>query len=139
MDSKGLFSSRADLSTDSLEAQASSKDSRIPDILAITRYLQMETEHPVYTSEKPLGRLTNGIIPTSGGGYVYRKEDSAVEVPVSSGYRVEQRRGPRHEADRGVRIAGGRVGEVIAADSDQFSTSEGSTLPLAYWPHFGGT
>ena len=70
---------------------------------------------------------------------MYRKEDSAVEVPVSSGHRVEQRRGPRHEADGGVGIAGGRVGEVIAADSDQFSTSEGSTLPLAYWPHFGGT
>ena len=81
--------------------------------------------------------MRNRIVPTSRRGHLDLREDSAVEAPASSVNRVEQRRGARHETDGGVRIAGGRVGEAVGLDTDQFSTSKSSTLPPPYSSHFG--
>ena len=47
------------------------------------------------------------------------------------GFRV-----PRHEADAGVRLAGGRVGEGPVAD-DFDASEDGSTLQPPYSSHFG--
>ena len=69
------------------------------------------------------------MVSMSGGSHLDRQEYCIVEAPVV------QRSGRRYEMDGGVRIAGGpvRMGDTVAvADSNRFSTSEGSTLPPPY-------
>lgn len=63
----------------------------------------------------------------------------ATEEYASSKDGIEHRQVPLHEADGGVRLAGGRVGEDLAGDFDQRSASDGSTLPPPYSSHFGDT
>ena len=130
-------------STDSLAARVSSADSNlkstVPDPLLITPYPQLESAHPQFTPEKSFGRPGEGrVVPTSP---VHRLEDSpVVEASVPSGHGVEQRRLRRYETDGGVRMAGGRAGEVVAVEDDRYTLrSEGSTLPPPYSSHFGET
>ena len=113
-------------------------DSVVPDPLVITPYPQLESGRPQFTPEKSFGTMGNGrIVPTSP---VRRLEDSPVEASVPSGRGVEQRRAPRYETDGGVRVAGGRAGEVVAVEDDRYTLrSEGSTLPPPYSSHFGET
>ena len=113
--------------------------STVPDPLLITPYPQLESGHPPFAPEKPLGRLENRrVVPTSP---VHRLEDSpVVEASVPSGNGVEQRRLRRYETDGRVRVAGGRAGEVVAVEDDRYTLrSEGSTLPPPYSSHFGET
>ena len=73
------------------------------------------------------------------GTSVFELESPRVEISVPSlVHAVERRRSPRYEVDGGVRLAGGRVGEVLADDLDQDSTVGGSTFPPPYSSHFGG-
>ena len=51
---------------------------------------------------------------------------------------IDRRRSARYEVDGGVRLAGGRVGEVVMDDLDRESTVGGSTFPPPYSSHFGG-
>lgn len=48
----------------------------------------------------------------------------------------DQRRRVRRAMDGGVRMAGGRIGERVADDFDQYSMSDGSILPPSYSSHF---
>ncbi len=88
----------------------------------------VELRHRVVLT--PDGRMANGLA------------DAVVGIPMSSGSGSlsSHHRGSRHETDGGVRLAGGRAGEVppVAddSDSDQHSTSDGSSLPPPYSPHF---
>lgn len=43
-----------------------------------------------------------------------------------------QTRGRRHATDGGVRLAGGMLGARVEDDIDQYSISDGSTLPPSY-------
>ena len=111
--------------------------SMVPDLPLITPYPHLESDHHLFTPEKSLGRPGDGrVVPTSPV-HMHRLEDSLVEAAIPSSYGVEQSSVPRYEADGGVRMVGGRVGEVVAVNSDQLSTSEGSTLPPPYSSHFG--
>ncbi len=56
------------------------------------------------------------------------------EEMASSDPDAEYRRIRRHETDGGVRLAGGRAQE---AAFDQYSMSDGSTLPPPYSSDFG--
>ena len=114
-------------------ARVSSMDSKstVTDALLITPYPQLESDHPIFTPEKPLGRLGNGRgIPTSPA---HRLEDSPVEAITSSSHGVEQRTVSRYETDGGVTVAGGRVGEVVTVEYRRYTLmSEDSTLPPPY-------
>ena len=69
------------------------------------------------------------MVSMSGRSHLDWQEDCIIEAPVG------QRSGRQYETDGGVRIAGGpvRMGDmVVVADSNRFSTSEGSTLPPPY-------
>ena len=121
---------------------------------SIPRYLADELPHTDRenvsghaTSEKRLLELAqlrsrDGTATASGGRNVDEHSDihvaETLEEPVASSRRVEHRRNPRHETDGGVRLAGGRLGEVDADELDQdgMSESEGSTLPPPYSSHF---
>ncbi|PIL28533.1 hypothetical protein GSI_08571 [Ganoderma sinense ZZ0214-1] len=64
--------------------------------------------------------------------------DAMAEETVLCENYAEHRRERRRETDAGARLAGGRAGEIaILEDLDQYSVSEGSTLPPAYSSHFG--
>ena len=65
-------------------------------------------------------------------GEVQNQVHIATGHPMSFNQGAGHRRGPRYETDGGVRLAGGRMGETIAEDFDQYSVSEGSTLPPPY-------
>ena len=66
---------------------------------------------------------------------------ATVEAIVSSEHAAENRGGAPYETDGGVRLAGGRVGEVgRTEDFDQRSLMlpvDGSTLPPPYSSDFG--
>ncbi|KAM5545088.1 hypothetical protein V8D89_001199 [Ganoderma adspersum] len=73
------------------------------------------------------------------GANTDESERPIVETLVPSPiYVVERLRSRRYEVDGGVRLAGGRVGEVLADDLDRDSTAGGSTFPPPYSSYFGG-
>ncbi|KAM5546283.1 hypothetical protein V8D89_000409 [Ganoderma adspersum] len=77
--------------------------------------------------------------PSDSGASTDDSESPIVGTPVPPPiYIVERRRSQRYEVDGGVRLAGGRVGEVLVDDLVQGSTADGSTLPPPYSSHFGG-
>ncbi|KAM5546325.1 hypothetical protein V8D89_000451, partial [Ganoderma adspersum] len=99
------------------------------------------TEKRLLESTQSRGR--NRAITTSGGRGVDEHPlaethaAATVEDTVSSGRGIGRHRDPRHEMDGGVRLAGGRLGEVAVDDLDQDGMSESSTLPPPYSSHFG--
>ncbi len=69
-----------------------------------------------------------------------RLENATVEMSIFSGHGVESRRVTviRHETDGGVRLAGGRAGEVVEDSFDRYSAVV-SILPPPYSPQFEET
>ncbi|KAM5541314.1 hypothetical protein V8D89_004868 [Ganoderma adspersum] len=76
---------------------------------------------------------------TTGG--INEQAAGALDVSIPPGHGpAENRRAPRYETDGGVRLAGGRAGEVAMdnCDRDEQNTSEGGyTLPPPYSSDFG--
>lgn len=144
MTESGAFSNQPYTSTDSLAACAFLVNPCSPEYAAcLSNRAYPEAAEGFLLSDKRLLELRglngNGAPPTRdrpSGGIQQMEMDTAVaEEGVSSERGVENNRGLRYETDGGVRLAGGRVGEVATEECD--SMSEGSTLPPPYSSDFG--
>ena len=127
----------------SLLACASSTDSRSLHGTSITsQQAYRESVDTVLETEKHLlamRRSTSNPAPAWCGpdGTEEIEVKPATEGIVISHRDAEHGGGPRRETDGGVRLAGGRAGEVTAEEFDRNRMSEGSTLPPEYCSEFG--
>ena len=101
-----------------------------------------ESNSRVVMAEKVLRELRNRnfnrTIAPSSRARTDVLENPRAEDPVPPSVQVVERcESPRYEVDGGVRLAGGRVGEVPPDDLDELDTVNGSTLPPPYSSHYG--
>ncbi|KAM5545285.1 hypothetical protein V8D89_001396 [Ganoderma adspersum] len=90
----------------------------------------------VFGSQQHVVGLENRIFSPSSTGSANAWDDWEFG-PYIFGPQVEHPRSYRYEADGGVRLAGGRPGEVVPDIIDGFRISDELTLPPLYSSHFG--
>ena len=101
-----------------------------------------ESNSRVVMAEKVLRELRNRnfnrTVAPSSRARTDVPENPGAEDPVPPSIQAAERcESLCYEVDGGVRLAGGRVGEVLADDLDGHDTVNGLTLPPPYSSHYG--